>query len=38
MVRDLAIDDNLLCEVLEIGGFKTKKEAVDSALEEFVSR
>jgi Arc/MetJ family transcription regulator len=33
---NLAIDDTLLDEALRIGGFRTKRETVNRALEEFV--
>ncbi len=38
MATNLAIDDQLLKEALSIGGFKTKKDTVNNALKEFVSR
>jgi len=38
MATNLAIDDNLLCEALEISGLKTKKDTVNLALKEFVDR
>jgi len=36
MATNLKIDDKLLADALKLGGFKTKKEAVNKALEEFV--
>ena len=38
MATNLAIDDKLLEEAQSISGLKTKKETVNSALREFVSR
>ena len=38
MATNLALDDKLLKEAQEIGGFKTKKETVNSALLEFIQR
>ena len=38
MASNLALDDNLLMEALEIGQFKSKKETVNVALREFVLR
>jgi Arc/MetJ family transcription regulator len=38
MPTNLAIDDNLLNEAVRTGGFRTKKEAVNTALREFVQR
>jgi Arc/MetJ family transcription regulator len=38
MATNLAIDDKLLREALEISGLKTKKETVNLALKEFVDR
>jgi Arc/MetJ family transcription regulator len=38
MATNLAIDDKLLKEALSISGLKTKKDTVNIALEEFVSR
>jgi len=38
MASNLALDDNLLREALEIGKFKSKKETVNVALKEFVLR
>jgi len=38
MATNLAINDQLLTNALEIGGFKSKKDTVNAALEEFVQR
>ena len=38
MAANLAIDDALLQRALTIGGLKTKKETVNTALEEFIQR
>ncbi|MBA3037216.1 MAG: type II toxin-antitoxin system VapB family antitoxin [Desulfobacterium sp.] len=38
MATNLAIDDGLLHEALEISGLKTKKDTVNLALKEFVDR
>ena len=38
MRTTLAIDERLLAEVKTLSGVKTKKEAVEKALEEFVRR
>ena len=38
MATNLAIDDNLLKNALEIGGYKSKKDTVNAALEEFIQR
>jgi len=38
MATNLAIDDRLLHEALVISGLKTKKDAVNLALKEFVNR
>lgn len=38
MPTNLAIDETLLNEALSLGGFKTKKNAVNEALKEFVKR
>jgi Arc/MetJ family transcription regulator len=38
MPTNLAIDDKLLEEAQKIGGFRTKKETVNEALREFISR
>ena len=38
MATNLAIDDELLHEALELSGLKTKKETVNLARKEFVNR
>ncbi len=38
MATNLAIDDKLLIEALSISGLKTKKDTVNHALREFISR
>ena len=38
MATNLAIDDSLLNEALQIGGKATKKETVTQALQEYVQR
>ena len=38
MATNLAIDEQLLKEALSVSGLKTKKETVNTALKEFVSR
>lgn len=38
MATNLAIDDRLLNEALEIGGRKTKRETVNEALREYIQR
>jgi Arc/MetJ family transcription regulator len=38
MATNLAINDQLLNDALEIGGFRTKKDTVTAALEEFINR
>ena len=38
MATNLAIDDLLLTQALELGHFRTKKETVNSALKEFVEK
>ena len=38
MATNLAINDQLLTDALEIGGFRTKKDTVNAALEEFIQR
>jgi hypothetical protein len=38
MATNLAIDNELLHEALEISGLKTKKATVNLALKEFISR
>jgi Arc/MetJ family transcription regulator len=37
MPTNLAIDDNLIEEALRIGNHKTKKEAVTTALSEYIA-
>lgn len=38
MATNLAINDQLLNTALEIGGFRSKKDTVNAALEEFIQR
>lgn len=38
MPTNLAIDDELLQEALELGGMLTKRETVNEALKEFIAR
>ena len=38
MATNLALDDELISEVQKIGGFKSKKDAVNTALSEFIQR
>ena len=38
MATNLALDDKLIEKVRRSGGYKTKKEAVTAALEEFLQR
>ena len=38
MPTNLNIDDALLAEALRLSGKRTKREAVDAALQEYVSR
>ena len=38
MATNLAIDQQLLEKALEVSGFKTKKETVNLALQEFINR
>lgn len=38
MATNLDIDDRLLRKALRLGGFRTKKETVNVALEEFIER
>ncbi len=38
MATNLAINDQLLELALKIGGFRTKKDTVNAALEEFIRR
>lgn len=38
MATNLAIDEALLKEALDVGGLKTKKDTVNLALREFINR
>ena len=38
MATNLAIDGELLAEAQKIGGFKTKKAAVNEALKEYIQK
>jgi hypothetical protein len=38
MATNLALNNNLLIEAQKIGGFKTKKDTVNTALLEFIQR
>jgi Bacterial antitoxin of type II TA system, VapB len=38
LATNLAINDELLRNALEIGGYKSKKDTVNAALEEFIQR
>jgi Arc/MetJ family transcription regulator len=38
MPTNLAIDDRLLDQALDVGGYRTKKETVNQALREFIQR
>ncbi|MCA1949335.1 MAG: type II toxin-antitoxin system VapB family antitoxin [Treponema sp.] len=38
MATNLAINDELLNYALKIGGFRTKKDTVNAALEEFIQK
>lgn len=38
MATNLALDDKLVAEALEIGGHRTKRATVTEALEEYVRR
>ncbi|TAL37033.1 MAG: type II toxin-antitoxin system VapB family antitoxin [Spirochaetes bacterium] len=38
MATNLAIDDKLLVQAQKVGGLKTKKDTVNLALKEFISR
>jgi len=38
MATNLAIDEKLLTDALNIGGFRTKKATVNEALREFIQR
>ena len=38
MATNLQLDDSLVAEAKRLGGHRTKREAVDSALQEYVDR
>ena len=38
MATNLELDDNLLALAQKVGGMKTKKDTVNSALKEFIER
>jgi Arc/MetJ family transcription regulator len=38
MATNLALDDNLIAEVVKLGNFKSKKAAVTQALQEYIQR
>lgn len=38
MATNLKLDDRLIAEAVRLGRFKTKQEAVNTALSEFVAR
>jgi Arc/MetJ family transcription regulator len=38
MATNLALDDQLIADAVELGGHRTKREAVTRALEEYVQR
>ena len=38
MPTNLKLDDKLIAEAVKLGHFKTKQEAANSAIEEFVGR
>ena len=38
MATNLAIDDRLLDQARDVGGFRTKRETVNEALREFIER
>ncbi|VAX29860.1 hypothetical protein MNBD_NITROSPIRAE01-73 [hydrothermal vent metagenome] len=38
MATNLAIDNSLIDQALKLGGFKTKKDTVNTALREFINR
>jgi Arc/MetJ family transcription regulator len=38
MPTNLAIDDRLLDQALNVGGYRTKRETVNEALREFIQR
>ncbi len=38
MATNLSINQELLCEALEVSGLKTKKDTVNLALKEFINK
>lgn len=38
MPTNLKLDDEMIAEAVKLGGFKTKQDAVNAALAEFVGR
>jgi len=38
MPTNLKLDDRMIAQVVKVGGFKTKQEAVNAALAEFLAR
>jgi len=38
MATNLAIDNTLIDQALKLGGFKTKKDTVNTALREYINR
>lgn len=38
MANNLTFDDKLLEEAMKVGGFRTKRETVNTALKEFIER
>lgn len=38
MATNLKLDDKLIAEAVKLGGFKTKQQAVNAAIAEFVAR
>jgi Arc/MetJ family transcription regulator len=38
MATNLALDDKLMGQAVKVGGFRSKRAAVNAALEEFVMR
>jgi Arc/MetJ family transcription regulator len=38
MATNLAIDDELLSQAQQVGGFRTKKDTVNEALREYIQR
>jgi Arc/MetJ family transcription regulator len=38
MPTNLKLDDRMIAEVVRLGSFKTKQEAVNAALAEFIAR